>query len=483
MSLAHQSATKLKNLLETRQVSCREVVSAVFSSIREKENDVRAFLTLSPIEDLLAEADRIDEKRASGGQVGKLAGIPIAVKDNISTRGIATTCASRMLKHYVPPYNATVIETVKREDGIILGKTNMDEFAMGSSTENSAFQVTRNPHDLERVPGGTSGGSAAAVAACEAPLAIGSDTGGSIRQPAAFCGVVGVKPTYGRVSRYGLIAYSSSLDQIGTFGKTVSDAAFLLEVIGGFDPKDSTSANKDFPQLTKNDKRGRLRIGLPIEFFESEALDKEIRKAIELAVKMLEDAGHNVVDVSLPSIQYSLSSYYIIAFAEASSNLARFDGCQYGYRSKDAIGMNEMILRSRSESFGDEVKRRLMLGNHILSAGYQDQYYLSAAKVRTVINAEFKNAFGICDALIHPITPTPAFRIGEKSKDPLEMYLADVFSITANLTGLPGISIPCGVSSDGLPLGVQITSPWFEERILFDIAYELEDILAQQCPA
>jgi len=433
---------------------------------------VHAYISLDE-EGALRKAEEVDARVARGEEVGVLAGVPVAVKDNICIKGMRTTCASKILENFVSPYDATVVEKLKAADAVFLGKTNLDEFAMGSSTENSYFGPTRNPHDPERVPGGSSGGSAAALAAGEAVLALGSDTGGSIRQPASFCGVVGLKPTYGRVSRYGLVAFASSLDQIGPMAKNVKDTALLLNVISGYDPRDSTSAPVEVPDFTKALDEGieGIRIGLPREYF-AEGLEDEVREKVLEAVDILEGEGAEVVEVSLPHTKYAIATYYIVAPAEASSNLARYDGVKYGFRA-EGRDLYEMYCNTRSQGFGEEVKRRIMLGTYTLSAGYYEAYYLKALKVRTLIKQDFEEAFETCDLLATPTSPTVAFRLGEKVADPLTMYLSDVYTVSVNLAGLPGISVPCG-SSDGLPVGLQLIGRPFDEETLLRVAHVVE---------
>lgn len=465
------SATELKNLVDEGSTSNHEIIQAVLERIDEIEGSIGAFLTLRDRKELLEEADRIDNRRRRGEVIGALAGLPVAVKDNICTQGVRTTCASRMLETFVPPYDATVVKKVRAADGIILGKTNMDEFAMGSSTENSAFKLTRNPHKLDYVPGGTSGGSAAAVAAHETILAIGSDTGGSIRQPASYCGVFGLKPTYGRVSRYGLIAYGSSLDQIGTLTKTIDDARLLFSVIAGHDPMDSTSLPDGIGGAGKEQPKS-LRVGLPKEYF-VEGVDPEVLACGRKAAKLLQERGHQIIEVSLPHTSYAIPVYYIVSSAEMSANLERYDGCRYGYRTSDYSNLRDMISKSRTEGFGSEVKRRILLGTYVLSAGYYEAYYNKAMKVRRLICDDFDTALSSCDVIMTPVAPTPAFKIGEKTSDPLTMYLVDIFSVTANLAGLPGISVPFGFSQAGLPLSVQLIGPMFGEDVLFRMASEL----------
>ena len=411
----------------------------------------------------------------SSNKTGKLAGIPIAIKDNICVRDEETTCSSRILKGFRPPYDATVVKKLKSAGAVLLGKSNMDEFAFGSSCETSCYGPTKNPWDLGRIPGGSSGGSAAAVAADETILALGSDTGGSIRQPAALCGVVGLKPTYGRVSRYGLIAFASSLDQIGPITKDVEDSALLLNTIAGYDEMDSTSVDQSAPDYTKSlvkDVRG-LRIGVPKEYF-IKGLDKEVEASVKAAIETLKSLGAVVKEISLPHTEYAVATYYIVATAEASSNLARFDGVQYGLRASGARDMIDMYIKTRSEGFGNEAKRRILLGAYCLSTGYYDAYYLKAQKVRTKIREDFDKAFKECDCIITPTSPTPAFRIGEKMDDPLSMYLSDIYTIPANLAGLPAMSIPCGFSKEGLPIGMQILAKAFDEETIFRAAYTFE---------
>ncbi|GAB4325645.1 MAG: Asp-tRNA(Asn)/Glu-tRNA(Gln) amidotransferase subunit GatA [Candidatus Sumerlaeia bacterium] len=481
MEWIDHAAWELRDALLRGETSCVEIMRAALARIAERELQVGAFITLRPEDQLLAEAEAVDRRRRAGDRIGPLAGLPIAVKDNICTKGLLTTCASKILGNFVPPYDATVIEKIRAADGIIVGKTNCDEFAMGSSTENSAMKTTRHPLCPERVPGGSSGGSAAALAAGMVPLALGSDTGGSIRQPASFCGVTGLKPTYGRVSRYGLVAYGSSLDQIGPMARSVEDVALLLGVIAGHDERDSTSLAAPVPdylahlQAAPKDGRGAaLRFGVPREYF-GEGLDAQVREAVVGLLERLRDEGHDVRDVSLPHTPYAVPTYYIIACAEASSNLARYDGAHYGYRCDGAEDIVEMFSRSRSEGFGAEVKRRIMLGTYVLSAGYYDAYYRKAAQVRTLIAGDFERAFADCDVILHPVAPTPAFRIGEKTSDPLAMYLGDIYSVTANLAGLPAISVPCGRTREGgLPVGVQLAARHLDEPVLLRAARIIE---------
>lgn len=478
----------LRDALASGQLSAEEATRHQLDRIERVDAAVGAFLTVDA-EGALAQARNVDARRRGGEPVGALAGVPIGLKDNLLTRGLRTTCASRMLERFVPPYDATVVRRLRDADAIFLGKLNLDEFAMGSSTENSAFQVTRNPWDLRRAPGGSSGGSAAAVAAGLCAGALGTDTGGSIRQPASFCGVVGLKPTYGRVSRFGVIAFASSLDQVGPMARDVRDTATLFEAIGGFDPADSTSSDAPMPALESalradGDLAG-LRIGLPREYFPDEGLEPGVRAAVEAAVEVLRGLGAEIVPVSLPHTQYAISTYYLIATAEASSNLARFDGVRYGHRTAAPADLQALYTRSRGEAFGLEVARRIMLGTFALSAGYQDAYYGKAAQVRTLIRRDFEAAFAQVDALVTPTSPTTAFPLGERVADPLQMYLADIFTIACNLAGLPGLSMPCGFDAAGLPVGLQLLGRPFDEAGLFRIAAAYEDasVVAGRRPA
>ncbi len=468
--MIERTAAELLGLLARGEVTSVALTEQFLDAIRRREPQVKAFLLVDE-DGALAQAKVVDERRRRGEPLGPLAGLPVAVKDVLCTIGQRTTCGSKMLADFVPPYDAHVIERLRAADAILIGKTNMDEFAMGSSTENSAFQVTRNPWDLERVPGGSSGGSAAAVAACEAPLALGTDTGGSIRQPASLCGVVGLKPSYGRVSRFGLVAYGSSLDQVGPFAHTVGDAALLLEVIAGHDRRDSTSVDKPVPPCTRTVEEPvrPLTVGVPREYF-NEGLDAEVAAAVRAAVEVYRGLGARVEEVSLPHSPVALATYYLVATAEASSNLARYDGVHFGHRSAGHKDLVDMYARSRGEGFGAEVKRRIMLGTYALSSGYKDAYYLKALKVRRLIREDFDRAFAACDVIVGPTTPTPAFKVGERAGDPLQMYLADVYTVTSNLAGIPGISIPCGFTKADLPIGLQILAPPFEEEKLLRIA-------------
>ncbi len=480
MELYEYTAHELRELLVSRQVSALDVVDSVLGRIDEVEEQVRAYITVTA-RAARERARQIDAQRAADAPLPPLAGIPVAVKDNLCTAGVPTTCGSRMLaERHVPIYDATAVARLEAAGAIVVGKTNLDEFAMGSSTENSAFFPTRNPWDLERVPGGTSGGSAAAVAAGETILALGSDTGGSIRQPASFCGVVGVKPTYGRVSRYGLVAYASSLDQVGPLARDVTDAALLLGAISGHDPRDSTSAQAavpDYEAALRVDATG-LRVGRPREFFGQAlgaGLDPEVRAAVERAIDQFAAWGAEVVDVSLPHSQYAIADFYLVAMAEASSNLARYDGLRYGYRPEiPEAGLEGLISQARGQGFGPEVKRRIMLGTYALSAGYYDAYYDKAQRVRTLIKQDYDRAFERCDLLASPVSPFPAFALGEKVADPLQMYLADVYTVTANLAGIPALSVPCGLTSGGLPIGLQLQGDLFSEALLLRAAYTFE---------
>jgi aspartyl-tRNA(Asn)/glutamyl-tRNA(Gln) amidotransferase subunit A len=468
--MLERTATELSDLLARGDVSAETLTDAFLQAIRQRDPQVRAFLHVNEA-DALEQARSVDQRRQRGEPLGQLAGLPVALKDVLCTRGQPTTCASKILHNYRPPYDAHVVSRLRQADAVLIGRTNMDEFAMGSSTENSAYQITRNPWDLERIPGGSSGGSAAAVAACETPLALGSDTGGSIRQPAALCGVVGLKPSYGRVSRFGLVAFASSLDQIGPFGHCVADAALLLDVIAGHDARDSTSVDRPVPayRQTIDQPLAPLTLGIAREHFD-EGLDAEVEQSVREAMKVYEGLGARIEEVSLPHSKYAIATYYLVATAEASSNLARYDGMHFGHRSTESKDLIDAYCRSRGEGFGAEVKRRIMLGTYALSSGYKDAYYLKALKVRRLIHDDFAQVFARCDALLGPTSPTPAFKIGERSNDPLAMYLADIYTISANLAGLPGISIPCGFTKTGLPIGLQILAAPFEEEKLLRIA-------------
>jgi len=463
-----------RTAIEQRQVTASAIAEAFYSKIETDDRDVRAYLTLCQ-DRARAQAARIDALADQGKPLPPLAGVPIAVKDVLSTQGIRTTAGSRILENYIPPYDCTAVRRLEEAGAVVLGKVNCDEFAMGSSNENSAFGPVRNPRDLSRVPGGSSGGSAASVAAGTAVASLGTDTGGSIRQPAALCGVVGLMPTYGRVSRFGLIAFASSLDKIGPFTKSVSDAAIVLKYMAGRDPMDSTSAAvpvPDYPQEIGRPVKG-LRIGVPKEYF-GEGLDAEVRSAVEASIQKLAAAGCEIKDISLPHTRYAIPTYYVVATAEASSNLARFDGVRYGYRSKDSKTLSAMYRKSRDEGFGAEVKRRIMLGTYALSAGYYDAYYLKAQRVRALIAKDFSDAFTQVDAIVTPTTPTPAFKLGEKTDDPLAMYLADIYTVTASLAGIPGISVPCGQSKEKLPIGLQVLGRHFDEATVLRVAHAVE---------
>ena len=477
------SAVKLAENIRSKKISSVEAVKYFLGRVEKLEPKIKAFVNV--IGDKAVErAEQVDEKIARGEKPGALAGVPVAVKDNMMVTGVPTTCSSKILKNYIAPYNATIIEKLLKEDAVFVGKTNLDEFAMGSSTENSAFFTTRNPWNTDCIPGGSSGGSAAAVAARMAPLALGSDTGGSIRQPASCCGVVGLKPTYGRVSRYGLVAFASSLDQIGPFARTVEDAAALLQAISGYDPKDSTSVNAavpDYAASIKKDIKG-LKIGLPEEYF-SKGLDKEVESKVREAVSVLEKLGCTVKKISLPHTEYAVAVYYIIAPCEASANLARYDGVKYGFRA-ECSDLLEQYQKSRGQGFGSEVKRRIMLGTYALSAGYYDAYYGKAQRVRTLVTRDFDNAFKEVDVIAAPTAPTSAFRIGEKSQDPLQMYLSDIYTISSNLAGIPAVSVPCGFTGDKLPVGLQLMGrPFDEETILrAGYAYEKNTVWSEEHP-
>ncbi len=476
MELYGKNAAELSAMLKNREISSVELTESVFRRIDETEEKINAYVTLDR-ENALKSAAEIDARRAAGEELSPLAGIVMGIKDNISTKGLATTCASKMLADYKPPFNATVMDKLAAAGVVVAGKLNMDEFAMGSSTETSYFKPTKNPYDTDRIPGGSSGGSAAAVAAGEAVLALGSDTGGSIRQPAAYCGVVGLKPTYGAVSRFGLVAFASSLDQIGPIGKTVEDVAMLQTAICGHDRMDATSARREYPDYFRgleNNAQG-LKIGIPKEYF-GDGIDGEVKQKIMDAVKLLEKNGASVKEISLPSADYALSSYYIISSAEASSNLARYDGVRYGYRAENYDGLIDMYEKTRSEGFGDEVKRRIMLGTFVLSSGFFDAYYKKAKLLQRRISAEFSDAFGEVDVIATPTVPTTAFRIGENTDDPLKMYATDICTVTVNIAGLPALSVPCGCDSKGLPVGLQLIGGKFTEQRLLNAAYTYEHL-------
>ena len=479
MSLHKLGLVELHKKFTAGEVTATEIVHAYFLRISQVEPKVKAFVTQTK-DSAYQQAEDLDQKLKVWRKTHALTGMPLAVKDNICTDGVPTTCSSQMLRHFVPPYDATVVSRLRSQEYILVGKTNLDEFAMGSSTENSAFGPSRNPWNLHCVPGGSSGGSAAAVAAEECAAALGSDTGGSIRQPAAFCGVVGVKPTYGRVSRYGLIAFASSLDQIGPITRNVPDAAFLLQAIAGHDPMDSTSVDRPVPDYLKAVQRRdlkKVRVGVPVEFF-TEGLDPEVEQAVRAAIGELKQLGAEVKEIRLPRTDAAVAVYYVIATAEASSNLARFDGVKFGFRAKETKDLLELYMKTRQEGFGPEVKRRIMLGTYVLSAGYYDAYYGKAQAVRTLVCQDFDAAFKEVDLIVTPATPTPAFKLGEKCEDPLQMYLSDIFTISVNLAGLPAIALPCGFSKVGLPIGLQLIGRAFEEDTMLRAAHAYEQSTA-----
>lgn len=474
MDITELTVHELQKKLKNKELTIKEITEAYINRINEKEKDVQAFVT-ELTDEAKKSAEEIQSKVENGEITGEFAGIPIGIKDNICTKGIKTTCSSRMLENFVSPYDATVMEKINNENMIDLGKLNMDEFAMGGSTEYSYFHPTRNPWNLNKVPGGSSGGSAAAVASNIVPWALGSDTGGSIREPASFCGVVGLKPTYGLVSRYGLVAFASSLDQIGPITKDVQDAAMLLNIIAGHDKKDTTSTDRpkvDYTKALKNDVKG-LKIGVPKEFF-GEGINEEVKEQLQKAIETYKELGAEVEEFSLDIAQYALATYYIIACAEASSNLGRFDGIRYTYRTKEFKSLKEIYKKSRSEGFGPEVKRRIILGTYVLSSGYYDAYYKKAQQVRTLVMNEFNKGFEKYDVILTPTSPTVAFDIGSKSNNPLEMYLADICTVSINIAGLPGISIPCGVDKEGMPVGMQLIGNKFCEETILNAAYTFE---------
>ncbi len=474
MKLYELTIHELKDLIDEKKVTAVEITKSIFDRIKKVENKIESYITLIE-ERAIKEAEDIDKEINNGEIKGNLVGIPMAIKDNICTKNILTTCASNMLSDFKPPYDAFVIEKLKQAGTIMIGKLNMDEFAMGSSTENSYFKKTKNPYNLERVPGGSSGGSAAAVAADEAIFTLGSDTGGSIRQPAAFCGVVGIKPTYGTVSRYGLIAFASSLDQIGSITKDVTDCALVLNSIAGYDNRDSTSVKREYPNFTEaliNNIKG-LKIGIPEEYFK-EGINQEVKSTVLKAIETMAKLGAEYKNFSLPAADYALPAYYLLSSAEASSNLARYDGVKYGYRAKEYEDLQELYIKSRSEGFGEEVKRRIMLGTYALSSGHYDAYYKKAQQVRTVVKEKFDEAFEKYDIIATPVAPTTAFNFGEKSSDPLQMYLGDICTISANIAGLPAITIPCGFDNDGMPIGLQLIAREFDEETLLRAAFTFE---------
>lgn len=474
MNITELTVHELQEKLRNKELTVKEITKAYVDRINEKEKDVQAFVT-TLTEEAENKAEEIQKKIDNKEIEGEFAGIPIGIKDNICTKGIKTTCSSKMLENFVSPYDATVMEKINNENLINLGKLNMDEFAMGGSTEHSYFKITKNPWDLSKVPGGSSGGSAAAVAANLVPWALGSDTGGSIRQPASFCGVVGLKPTYGLVSRYGLVAFASSLDQIGPITKDVRDSALLLNIIAGHDKKDTTSVNRekiDYTKCLKNDVKG-LKIGVPKEFF-GEGINVEVKEMLQKSIEKYKELGAEIEEFSLDIAKYSLAAYYIIACAEASSNLGRFDGIRYTYRTGEFKNLKELYKKSRSEAFGPEVKRRIILGTYVLSSGYYDAYYKKAQQVRTLVMNKFSKAFEKYDVILTPTSPTVAFGIGTKSENPLEMYLSDICTVSVNIAGLPAISIPCGVNSEKMPIGMQLIGNKFEEEKILNAAYTLE---------
>lgn len=474
MELYSLTLSEIARKIKSKEISIKEVLESVFSRIDSVENKVNAYITVCR-ENAYKKAEELQSKLDNGQDIGILGGVPIAIKDNICMNGVKTTCASKMLEDFVPIYSATVVEKLEQNGAIIIGKTNMDEFAMGSSTESSYIKKTYNPWNTERVPGGSSGGSAATVSSDMAYASLGSDTGGSIRQPASYCSVVGLKPTYGLVSRYGLIAFASSLDQIGPFGKSVEDTAIMLNAIAGHDEKDTTSANVekvDYTSALKNDITD-LRIGIPTNFAH-EGLNEDVKEAYESNMELLKNLGAKLVEINLDYAKYSLATYYIIATAEASSNLGRYDGIRFGYRAKDFNDLDELYVKSRTQGFGEEVKRRIMLGTYVLSSGYYDAYYKRAQQVRTLIINDFKKAFDSCDVIFIPTAPNTAFKFGEKTTNPIEMYLEDIFTVPVNISGLPGISIPGGFDKDNMPIGMQFIGKAFDEKTVFQVAYTFE---------
>ncbi|MBK9293651.1 MAG: Asp-tRNA(Asn)/Glu-tRNA(Gln) amidotransferase subunit GatA [Oligoflexia bacterium] len=468
------SVKTIAEKIQNKELKAQEVVAESLNRAKKSQKDLNSFITICEAE-ALKKAEQIDKQVSGGKGVGPLCGVPVAVKDILLTKGIKTTAASKILGNFIPPYSSTVVEKLERAGAVIIGKTNLDEFAMGASNENSAFGVVKNPWDLTRVPGGSSGGSAAAVAAKITPASIGTDTGGSIREPANFCGIVGIKPTYGRVSRFGVVAFASSLDQVGPMADTVESAALMLEVISGKDEKDSTSANvavEEFSKIKAKDVKG-LRVGLPKEYF-VDGIEADVKKSVEEAIKILKDAGAQVKEISLPMTKHGIAVYYLIAPCEASANLSRYDGIRFGYRSSDATSLEELYKRSRGEGFGAEPKRRIMLGTFALSSGYYDAYYKKACQVRRLIKEDFDKAFTQVDVIVTPVTTGPAFKIGDKSSDPLAMYLNDIFTLPPSLAGIPGISLNCGYTKQGLPIGVQLLSNHFEEAKLIQAGCVIE---------
>lgn len=475
MSLMDLTAVELGRRIKTGEVTAVDAAREALAQIREKEDSIHSFVTVLEEEQILSDAARVQKQIDEGMISGPLAGVPAALKDNLCTEGILTTCSSRMLDGFKPTYTAEAVKNLEQAGVVVIGKTNMDEFAMGSTTETSAYGVTRNPHNTEHVPGGSSGGSCAAVAAGECSFALGSDTGGSIRQPSSFCGVTGMKPTYGTVSRYGLIAYGSSLDQIGPIGRDVTDCATILEVISSYDKKDSTSIRRedtDFTSALVDDVKG-MRIGIPKDYF-GDGLDSEVAEAVLTAAKELEKRGAVLEEFDLSLVEYAIPAYYVIACAEASSNLSRFDGVKYGYRTEGYEGLHDMYKKTRSEGFGTEVKRRIMLGSFVLSSGYYDAYYLKALRTKALIKKAFDRAFATYDVILSPTAPTTAPRIGESLSDPIQMYLGDIYTISVNLAGLPGITVPCGADRAGLPIGLQLIGDCFREKNIIRAAYTYE---------
>ncbi len=477
------SIAQARKELDNGTLSSRELTTSCLDRIKAVDDTIKSFLLVTE-EGALQQADAAD-KAIAAGETAPLCGIPLAIKDLLCTKGVTTTCGSKILENFVPPYDATVIEKLKNEGAVLLGKASMDEFAMGSTSENCAFVIPDNPWKEDYVAGGSSGGSASSVAAMECLGSLGSDTGGSIRQPASLCGVVGIKPTYGRVSRYGLVAFASSLDQIGPLNRDVTDAAMMMNAISGYDPRDSTSVKQDVPDFTASLTKGMegMKVGIPAEYF-TDGLDADVAKVVENGIRIFKDAGAEIVDITLPHTEYCVAVYYLIAPAEASSNLARYDGVAYGYRAEDPESLEDMYRRTRSDAFGDEVKRRILIGTYALSSGYYDAYYKKASQVRTLILQDFQKAYESCDVIVSPVTPTPAWKKGTHAGDPLALYLSDILTISANLAGIPGISVPGGFSSDGLPIGIQLQGAHFREDILFKAAYNLElgTGLANKCP-
>lgn len=474
MQTKNMTALQLGQMIKKKEVSVKEAVQESLAQIADLDETLGSFVTVDE-EGALKRAEEVQKGIDDGTITGALAGVPVAVKDNICTKDLLTTCSSKILSNFVPPYSARAVDNLKAAGAVIVGKTNMDEFAMGSTTETSAYGVTRNPWNTEHVPGGSSGGSCAAVASCEVPYALGSDTGGSIRQPGSFCGVTGLKPTYGTVSRYGLIAYGSSLDQIGPIAKDISDCAAILEMIASYDKKDSTSVKRDaydFTSALLDDVKG-MKIGIPSDYL-SAGLNEEVKAAVLKAAEVLKAKGAEVEEFQLSLVEYAIPAYYVIASAEASSNLARFDGVKYGYRAKDYNGLHNMYKKSRSEGFGEEVKRRIMLGSFVLSSGYYDAYYLKALRTKALIRQSFDRAFEKYDVILGPVAPTTAPKLGASLSDPLQMYLGDIYTISVNLAGLPGVSVPCGIDSNGLPIGVQLIGDCFQEKKIIRAAYAYE---------